>query len=146
MRALKNRFGPTDEVGCFDMTGAGIAEVPYPSALFLWPRVTRARHLRRDRPGGPPRPAGRGAGPHDHDHGAEPPPHRERRRRGARRDGAGRAREEGRSRHQQPRRVRLDGRRGALHRAAADLAIAVAVAEAVRKSRRRRRPWRPSAN
>lgn len=35
IRALKNRFGPTDEVGCFDMTGDGIAEVPDPSALFL---------------------------------------------------------------------------------------------------------------
>ncbi|GAA5035178.1 DNA repair protein RadA [Microbacterium fluvii] len=35
LRALKNRFGPTDESGCFDMTGAGIAEVPDPSALFL---------------------------------------------------------------------------------------------------------------
>jgi len=35
VRALKNRFGATDEVGCFDMTGAGIAEVPDPSALFL---------------------------------------------------------------------------------------------------------------
>ncbi|WJL97068.1 DNA repair protein RadA [Microbacterium sp. ET2] len=35
VRALKNRFGPTDEVGCFDMTGEGIAEVPDPSALFL---------------------------------------------------------------------------------------------------------------
>ncbi|MFB8387796.1 DNA repair protein RadA [Microbacterium sp. NPDC055910] len=35
VRALKNRFGPTDEVGCFDMTGAGITEVPDPSALFL---------------------------------------------------------------------------------------------------------------
>ncbi|KRA24950.1 DNA repair protein RadA [Microbacterium sp. Root61] len=35
VRALKNRFGPTDEVGCFDMTGAGIAEVPDPSQLFL---------------------------------------------------------------------------------------------------------------
>lgn len=35
IRALKNRFGPTDEVGCFEMTGAGIAEVPDPSALFL---------------------------------------------------------------------------------------------------------------
>ena len=28
VRALKNRFGPTDEVGCFEMTGDGIAEVP----------------------------------------------------------------------------------------------------------------------
>lgn len=35
VRALKNRFGPTDEVGCFDMTGSGIVEVPDPSALFL---------------------------------------------------------------------------------------------------------------
>lgn len=35
IRALKNRFGPTDEVGCFEMTGTGIAEVPDPSSLFL---------------------------------------------------------------------------------------------------------------
>ncbi|MBW8763744.1 MAG: DNA repair protein RadA [Microbacterium sp.] len=35
LRALKNRFGPTDEVGCFEMTGDGIAEVPDPSGLFL---------------------------------------------------------------------------------------------------------------
>ncbi|UJP11766.1 DNA repair protein RadA [Microbacterium sp. KUDC0406] len=35
IRALKNRFGPTDEVGCFEMTGSGIAEVPDPSGLFL---------------------------------------------------------------------------------------------------------------
>lgn len=35
VRALKNRFGPTDEVGCFEMTGDGIWEVPDPSGLFL---------------------------------------------------------------------------------------------------------------
>jgi DNA repair protein RadA/Sms len=35
IRALKNRFGPTDEVGCFEMTGDGIEEVPDPSGLFL---------------------------------------------------------------------------------------------------------------
>lgn len=35
IRALKNRFGPTDEVGCFEMTGDGIAEVADPSGLFL---------------------------------------------------------------------------------------------------------------
>ncbi len=35
VRALKNRFGPTDEVGCFEMTSDGIAEVPDPSGLFL---------------------------------------------------------------------------------------------------------------
>jgi DNA repair protein RadA/Sms len=35
VRALKNRFGPTDEVGCFDMAGDGIHEVPDPSGLFM---------------------------------------------------------------------------------------------------------------
>ncbi|MGL4340083.1 MAG: DNA repair protein RadA [Rhodoglobus sp.] len=35
VRAHKNRFGPTDEVGCFDMTGDGITEVADPSGLFL---------------------------------------------------------------------------------------------------------------
>ena len=35
VRSLKNRYGPTDEVGCFEMTGEGIAEVPDPSGLFL---------------------------------------------------------------------------------------------------------------
>ena len=34
IRALKNRFGPTDEVGCFEMSGDGIIEVPDPSGLF----------------------------------------------------------------------------------------------------------------
>ena len=35
LRAVKNRFGATDEIGVFEMTGAGLAEVPNPSALFL---------------------------------------------------------------------------------------------------------------
>lgn len=35
VRTLKNRFGPTDEVGCFEMTGEGMREVPDPSALFI---------------------------------------------------------------------------------------------------------------
>ena len=35
LRALKNRFGPTDEIGVFEMTGRGLAEVPNPSAFFL---------------------------------------------------------------------------------------------------------------
>lgn len=34
VRALKNRFGPTDEVGCFEMRSEGIEEVPDPSSLF----------------------------------------------------------------------------------------------------------------
>jgi DNA repair protein RadA/Sms len=35
LHAGKNRFGPTDEVGCFDMSGEGIEEVADPSGLFL---------------------------------------------------------------------------------------------------------------
>ncbi|MFM6980378.1 MAG: DNA repair protein RadA [Micrococcales bacterium] len=35
VRTLKNRFGPTDEVGCFEMTEEGIRGVADPSALFL---------------------------------------------------------------------------------------------------------------
>jgi len=35
LRAVKNRFGPTDEIGVFEMTGGGLAEVANPSQLFL---------------------------------------------------------------------------------------------------------------
>lgn len=35
LRAQKNRFGPTDEIGVFEMTGKGLSEVTNPSALFL---------------------------------------------------------------------------------------------------------------
>ena len=35
LRSVKNRFGPADEIGVFEMTGRGLAEVSNPSALFL---------------------------------------------------------------------------------------------------------------
>jgi DNA repair protein RadA/Sms len=35
LRGVKNRFGATDEIGVFEMTGGGLAEVANPSALFL---------------------------------------------------------------------------------------------------------------
>jgi DNA repair protein RadA/Sms len=35
LRAVKNRFGGTDEIGVFEMTGMGLNEVTNPSALFL---------------------------------------------------------------------------------------------------------------
>src|SRR5205807_5766929 len=38
LRGVKNRFGPTDEIGVFEMTGAGLSEVANPSALFLGDR------------------------------------------------------------------------------------------------------------
>ena len=35
VRATKNRFGPADEVGCFELTDGGIEGLPDPSGLFL---------------------------------------------------------------------------------------------------------------
>ncbi|MFZ0349992.1 MAG: DNA repair protein RadA, partial [Pseudolabrys sp.] len=35
LRAVKNRFGPTDEIGVFEMTGSGLREIANPSKLFL---------------------------------------------------------------------------------------------------------------
>ena len=40
LRAVKNRFGPADEIGVFEMTGKGLEEVDNPSALFLSNRET----------------------------------------------------------------------------------------------------------
>jgi len=42
LRAVKNRFGATDEVGVFEMRGSGMAEVPNPSEAFLAERVVNA--------------------------------------------------------------------------------------------------------
>jgi DNA repair protein RadA/Sms len=38
LRSVKNRFGPTDEIGVFEMTGGGLREVANPSELFLGER------------------------------------------------------------------------------------------------------------
>ena len=35
VRAVKNRFGPVDEVGCFDLSGDGIVAVNDPTGLFV---------------------------------------------------------------------------------------------------------------
>jgi DNA repair protein RadA/Sms len=35
LRSVKNRFGPTNEIGLFEMTGNGLIEVTEPSKLFL---------------------------------------------------------------------------------------------------------------
>src|ERR1700680_1388269 len=39
LRAVKNRFGATDEIGVFEMSDRGLVEVPNPSALFLAERA-----------------------------------------------------------------------------------------------------------
>ncbi len=42
LRAVKNRFGPTDEIGVFEMIEHGLVETPNPSALFLGASGERA--------------------------------------------------------------------------------------------------------
>ena len=38
LRAVKNRFGATEEIGVFEMTGSGLVEIANPSELFLGDR------------------------------------------------------------------------------------------------------------
>ncbi|WP_152045556.1 DNA repair protein RadA [Aureimonas psammosilenae] len=42
LRTVKNRFGPTDEIGVFEMGDAGLREVQNPSELFLGERNGKA--------------------------------------------------------------------------------------------------------
>jgi len=42
LRSMKNRFGPTSEVGVFEMRKQGMLEVPNPSAAFLAERMLEA--------------------------------------------------------------------------------------------------------
>src|SRR6202008_2958625 len=42
VRALKNRFGPTDEVGCFELGETGLTGLADPSGLFI---STRDGHV-----------------------------------------------------------------------------------------------------
>ena len=42
LRAVKNRFGASDEIGVFEMSGHGLEEVKNPSALFLTDRENTA--------------------------------------------------------------------------------------------------------
>jgi DNA repair protein RadA/Sms len=50
VRAVKNRFGPTDEVGCFRLDSDGLTDLPDPSGLFL----SRAHGLPGVEPSAPP--------------------------------------------------------------------------------------------
>ncbi len=50
VRAVKNRFGPTDEVGCFRLDSDGLEDLPDPSGLFL----SRAHGLPGGEPSAPP--------------------------------------------------------------------------------------------
>ena len=48
LRAVKNRFGATDEIGVFEMSDHGLVEVPNPSSLFLSSRVEGERDANAD--------------------------------------------------------------------------------------------------
>jgi len=39
VRAVKNRYGPTDDIGCFEMREAGLVGLPDPSGLFITRRT-----------------------------------------------------------------------------------------------------------
>ena len=66
LRAVKNRFGPTHELGVFTMGERGLEEVPNPSAAFLGERQARHPRLRGGRGDGRHAlAAGRGAGAGD---------------------------------------------------------------------------------
>ena len=64
LRAVKHRFGPTGELGVFEMGDAGLVGVPDAGALLPRRPPARARRLgRRAGHGGQPAAARRGAGP-----------------------------------------------------------------------------------
>ena len=42
LRGIKNRFGPTDETGLFQMTSQGLEQIEDPSKIFLSDRVKNA--------------------------------------------------------------------------------------------------------
>jgi DNA repair protein RadA/Sms len=52
LRAVKNRFGATDEIGVFEMSDRGLVEVPNPSALFLAGRAAPQPDSDEDEPAG----------------------------------------------------------------------------------------------
>src|SRR5579863_7868774 len=51
LRAVKNRYGATDEIGVFEMSDRGLVEVPNPSALFLADRSNSEAEPGEEGPG-----------------------------------------------------------------------------------------------
>lgn len=77
LRAVKNRFGATHELGVFEMRDRGLAEVTNPSELFLGGRSLRRNRHDRGLRGHPPS-SGRPAGPGQHHQLCQPPANRHR--------------------------------------------------------------------
>ena len=134
VRAVKNRYGPTDEVGCFDLSDAGLVGLPDPSGLFLSRRRRGLpRHLPDRHPGGPPPAGRRGPGAGRAQPAAEPPAAGDQRaRHRPAGDDPGRPRPPGRDHHAAHRTTSTSSTVGGvrLTEPAADLALALAVASA----------------
>lgn len=118
VRAVKNRYGPTDEVGCFDLSDVGIVGLTDPSGLFLsGAHGVGPRHLRHRDPRGASATGHRGAGAGHRLQPGHPAPRHQRARRRPGQHGPGRPRQAGPGAHRRQRRLPLHRRRGAAHRA-----------------------------
>ena len=92
LRALKNRFGATSEVGVFEMRSGGLVEVEDPSARFVAEATGAPGSVVLCRDGGHASAAGRGPGARRPDRGRATAPRRQRDRPQSPGDGAGGAR------------------------------------------------------
>ena len=130
LRAVKNRFGSTNEIGVFEMGERGLAEVPNPSGFFLAERPQGAPGLGdRGEPRGHPPPAPRAPGPGHPGRLRHPAAHRARRRLQSRMPAAGGAREARRASRCNPRTSSSTSPAGrGVSEPAADLGLVVAAA------------------
>ena len=78
LRAVKNRYGSTNEIGMFDMTGRGLAQIENPSQVMLEGGPSASAHLRGLRHGRHAPGAERNSGTGDENKLSQPAAHGER--------------------------------------------------------------------
>ena len=132
LRATKNRFGSTNELGVFEMTAAGLVGVPDPSRALRHDASGRDRRGSRLCPGRDPADLARDPGARRPDRSRDAAAGRNGRRSEAPRDDRRRPRPSRRRRAGERRRLRQRRRRGAIEEPGADLAVALAIASAAR--------------
>ena len=133
LRAVKNRFGSTNELGVFEMTGAGLVGVPDPSEVFGRTVRRRARSRRRVRARGNAADPARDPGARRAERSRDAAPRRDRRRPEAARDDRRRARTP-RERRARQADVFVNVAGGVrIDEPGADLAVALAIASAARR-------------
>ena len=139
LRATKNRFGSTDEVGVFEMGEDGLREVADPARAFLADHARAgAGQRRRADARGQPAAARRGPGARRAGRLRDAAPHGERHRPEPARPAGRGARPAGRHRPRQPRRLRQPRRRPGVDEPGLDLPLALALASSLRDRRSRR--------